>query len=98
MPIYEYVCTSCGNEFEAMRKFSDSPLTECACGKSGTVQRKLSLAAFQLKGNGWYKDKYSAGQGAKASSEAGVASDSKSGSAESAKPAAHACGGACSCG
>ncbi len=58
MPIYEYVCTACGKEFEAIQKFSDEPLTSCSCGKSGTVERKLSLSAFQLKGSGWYKDRY----------------------------------------
>lgn len=63
MPIYEYVCMACGQEFEALQKFSDDPLTECTCGESGQVERKLSLSAFQLKGGGWYKDLYSAGGG-----------------------------------
>jgi len=111
MPIYEYVCTSCGHEFEAIQKFSDEPLTECACGESGTVERKLSLAAFQLKGGGWYKDRYGAGGGngktgngdsgaaAKSDSkEAGKDSGASASGSEGAKAGAHACGGACSCG
>lgn len=105
MPIYEYVCTSCGNEFEAMQKFSDAPLTDCECGESGTVERKLSLAAFQLKGGGWYKDRYgSSANGKNGNGDAGAAAkgDSKdsgsSSGSEVAKTASHACGGACSCG
>ena len=26
MPIYEYRCSSCGHELEALQKFSDAPL------------------------------------------------------------------------
>lgn len=102
MPIYEYVCTACGSEFEAIQKFSDAPLTACECGESGHVHRKMSLAAFQLKGGGWYKDRYggtgSAGsadsKGSAPTSDA-AGTDSKS---DSSAPAAHACGGACACG
>jgi putative FmdB family regulatory protein len=60
MPIYEYICNACGNEFEAMQKFSDKPLTKCACGKSGKVERKLSVPSFHLQGGGWYNEGYSA--------------------------------------
>jgi len=63
MPIYEYMCTTCGKDFEALQKFSDEPLTGCSCGKSGAVERKLSLSAFQLKGGGWYKDRYGSANG-----------------------------------
>ncbi len=71
MPIYEYVCSACGLEFEAMQKFSDPPLTTCECGESGQVARKLSLSAFQLKGGGWYKDRYGAGNGGSSDSTTG---------------------------
>jgi putative FmdB family regulatory protein len=60
MPIYEYVCSACGNEFEAMQKFSEKPLTTCTvCGKSGKVARKLSAPSFHLQGGGWYNEGYS---------------------------------------
>lgn len=59
MPLYEYICTACAHEFEEMRKFSDPAVRKCPeCGKS-KVQKKVSLAGFQLKGAGWYKDGYS---------------------------------------
>lgn len=99
MPIYEYVCTACGSEFEAIQKFSDAPLTACECGESGHVHRKMSLAAFQLKGGGWYKDQYGGSSGAAGKSSASASdsgsSDTKS---DSSTPSAHACGGACACG
>ena len=69
MPIYEYVCSACDEEFEAMRKFDDAPLDSCAkCGKQGQVNRKLSLSAFQLKGNGWFKQGYGGGSGSSGTS------------------------------
>jgi putative FmdB family regulatory protein len=60
MPIYEYVCDTCGKEFEVMQKFSDKPLTRCTCSKSGRVKRKLSAPSFHLQGGGWYNEGYSA--------------------------------------
>lgn len=58
MPIYEYSCESCGEDFEAIQKFSDPQLKVCDCGKAGKVTRKVSLSAFHLQGGGWYKDRY----------------------------------------
>ena len=76
MPIYEYVCSACGGEFEAMRKFDDAPLDSCtSCGKQGHVARKLSLTSFQLKGSGWFKQGYSGGSGGSEASSG--ASESK---------------------
>ena len=57
MPIYEYKCLKCLNEFEAMQKFSDSPVKKCpSCG--GGVKRLISRSSFQLKGSGWYLTDY----------------------------------------
>ena len=61
MPIYEYTCDSCGEDFEVMQKFSESPLTTHDCSPKSKVKRKLSLTAFQLKGGGWYSEGYSSG-------------------------------------
>ena len=56
MPIYEYQCPSCGHDFENIHKVSD-PAPPCPeCG--GGVEKKISLAAFHLKGSGWYADAY----------------------------------------
>lgn len=58
MPIYEYRCTVCNNEFEALQKISDEPVKTCpACG--GEVKKLISHSAFHLKGNGWYATDFS---------------------------------------
>lgn len=55
MPIYEYVCKKCDHELEAIQGMSDEPLTECPeCGALA-LERKISAAAFRLKGGGWYE-------------------------------------------
>ena len=59
MPIYEYLCASCGYQFEEVQKFNEPSLEECPdCGKN-TARRQVSISAFHLKGGGWYKDGYS---------------------------------------
>lgn len=54
MPIYEYRCTSCGHELEAIQKFSDAPLTECPACRAAALTKLISAAGFHLKGSGWY--------------------------------------------
>lgn len=62
MPIYPYVCTECGHEFDALQKVSEDPLTECpACGKSG-LRKRLTAPAFKLKGTGWYETDFKHGR------------------------------------
>lgn len=57
MPIYEYECLNCGKMHEALRKFSDKPLSKCPkCG--GTLKKLISNTSFILKGTGWYKTDY----------------------------------------
>ena len=60
MPIYEYECNTCGEEFEVIQKFSDPPLKKHTCSPKSEVNRKISLNAFQLKGGGWYNEGYAA--------------------------------------
>jgi putative FmdB family regulatory protein len=68
MPIYPYVCTACGHEFDALQKISDEPLTECpSCGES-TLRKRLAAPAFQLKGTGWYETDFKNSGKAKQSS------------------------------
>jgi putative FmdB family regulatory protein len=55
MPIYEYVCESCGHHLEALQKISEDPLVYCPeCG-ADALRKKVSAAAFRLKGTGWYE-------------------------------------------
>lgn len=57
MPIYEYECTSCGERFEVIQKFSDPPVKACKLCK-GTVRKVLAAPALQFKGSGWYITDY----------------------------------------
>ena len=55
MPIYEYQCTRCGHELEALQKLSDKPLRECPeCGRH-SLTRLVSAPMFRLGGSGWYE-------------------------------------------
>jgi putative FmdB family regulatory protein len=60
MPIYEYLCQSCGKKFEVLQRFSDEPLeTHEECG--GKVEKLISTSALQFKGSGWYVNDYAKG-------------------------------------
>lgn len=98
MPIYEYLCPTCGL-FEEMRKVSDPVLSVCPSGHTG-VERKISAGGFILKGSGWYVTDYArkgadGGKGGDAAKgadggKAGKADQPSSGSGEatsSSKPA-----------
>jgi len=55
MPIYEYECGQCDHHLEALQKISEAPLVYCPeCGEAG-LRKKVSAAAFRLKGTGWYE-------------------------------------------
>ena len=55
MPIYEYKCGQCDHHLEALQKISEEPLVYCPeCGEAG-LRKKVSAAAFRLKGTGWYE-------------------------------------------
>lgn len=78
MPLYEYLCGSCGHRFERIQKFSDPPVTECpSCG--GVVEKQFSSPAIQFKGSGWYITDYakSGSSGKPAASGGAESSDSK---------------------
>ena len=87
MPIYEYACVSCDHHLEALQKMSEDPLVFCPeCGEE-SLRKKVSAAAFVLKGSGWYETDFKNSgkekpKDAKASGEQSAsktASDTKSG-------------------
>lgn len=86
MPIYEYQCLDCQKDHEIIKKFSDKPLKICpACG--GKLKKKLSLSAFQLKGEGWYKDGYSSKRPEKIASPPATKESTQSSQTETPPPA-----------
>lgn len=83
MPTYQYRCTDCGNELEAVQKFSDPALTECpTC--TGQLRKVFNAVGVVFKGSGFYRtdsrnDKKSPGSANGSSSESGSAAKSDSG-------------------
>ena len=54
MPTYQYVCTECGGQLEAVQKFTDTPLTVHEdCG--GRLRKVFSPVGIVFKGSGFYK-------------------------------------------
>ena len=91
MPIYEYQCQSCGQHTEVIQKLSDAPLVDCPeCGEAA-LKKKVSAAAFRLKGGGWYETDFKTGDkknlagGDEGNKSAGA--DSKSGDSNTGKSA-----------
>lgn len=58
MPVYEYRCKSCENEFEVMQKITEEPEAECPVCESDNVERLISKSTFKLNGTGWYETDY----------------------------------------
>jgi len=61
MPIYEYQCQACGKQLEALQKISDAPLQDCPDCDEPSLKKKVSAAAFRLKGGGWYETDFKTG-------------------------------------
>ena len=54
MPTYQYTCTACGHDLEAMQSFTDDPLTECpAC--QGRLRKRYGAVGVVFKGSGFYR-------------------------------------------
>jgi len=70
VPTYQYRCTECGEELEAVQKFSDDSLTVCpAC--QGSLRKVFSPVGIVFKGSGFYRTdsrKGSSADGAKTAS------------------------------
>jgi len=81
MPTYQYRCTECGEDLEAVQKFSDPALTTCpTCG--GQLRKVFNAVGVVFKGSGFYRTDSRNG------SKSGVDGDSgsESGSEKSGSP------------
>jgi putative FmdB family regulatory protein len=86
MPIYEFVCESCGRIVECLQKLTDPPPDACPeCG--GKMAKIMSRNSFQLKGGGWYRDLYSSTSGS-GSGTAKTSGDGKPAATETKKETA----------
>lgn len=54
MPTYQYACTECGHQLEAVQSFADEPLTVCpAC--EGRLRKVFNSVGIVFKGSGFYR-------------------------------------------
>jgi len=54
VPTYQYACTTCGEQVEAVQRFDDEPLSVCpACG--GSLRKVFSPVGIVFKGSGFYR-------------------------------------------
>ena len=81
MPTYQYLCTECGDQVEAVQKFTDDPLTvHDECG--GRLRKVFSPVGIVFKGSGFYRT--DSRKGSSASTPASSSSSSSSDSSSSA--------------
>ncbi|WP_245828228.1 FmdB family zinc ribbon protein [Micromonospora avicenniae] len=84
VPTYQYACTACGHQLEAVQSFSDAPLTECPeC--AGRLRKVFNSVGIVFKGSGFYRtDSRSSGSDTvSASSDSGKSTKSDSSSSTS---------------
>ena len=55
MPIYAFVCSACGHQFDRLQKLSDPDPTACPTCTADAVKRQLTAPSFRLSGSGWYE-------------------------------------------
>jgi len=80
MPTYQYRCTECSNELEAVQKFTDSALTECPdC--TGQLRKVFNAVGVVFKGSGFYRTDSRADKKA----SVGASSSTSEGGSESAE-------------
>ena len=61
MSIYEYECTQCGHQLDALQGINEPRLSDCpACNKT-SLKRLISAPNFRLKGKGWYETDFKTG-------------------------------------
>ena len=92
MPIYEFSCLDCGNEFERIQSFSDKSMPVCPNCHSHRVQRRLSPPAIHFKGSGWYitdsKNAGKTGANGKSGGDKGETAAADTAKSDAGKPAA----------
>jgi putative FmdB family regulatory protein len=68
VPTYQYACTECGHQLEAVQSFTDDALTVCPeC--QGRLRKQFSAVGVVFKGSGFYRtDSRSAAKSSSSSS------------------------------
>jgi len=54
LPTYQYACTACGHQLEAVQSFADDPLTVCPTCE-GRLRKVFASVGVVFKGSGFYR-------------------------------------------
>ncbi len=92
MPTYDYICDSCGHEFEAFESIKADPQKDCPECNTPKLRRKIGAgAAILFRGSGFYQTDYrsesykKAAKAEKSSSEPSSGSKGESSKSDSSK-------------
>jgi putative FmdB family regulatory protein len=96
MPIYDYLCSSCGQTTEVIHGIdADGPRFCPVCGAEGTLRKAFATPTVHFKGSGWAKKDRSSSSSARAragtsasSSESGDGTDKTSETTSKPEPSA----------
>jgi putative FmdB family regulatory protein len=88
VPIYDYVCSSCGHRFEVLRGLNEAGPSQCPVCE-GPVSRAFAPPTILFKGSGWARmDRRSPGTPRKKSTSGDKAGGSAAGASGGEAPAA----------
>jgi putative FmdB family regulatory protein len=84
MPIYDYLCSNCGQTTEVIHGINAPGPRFCpACGAESTLRKAFATPAVHFKGSGWAKKDRSSPSGTRSKAGSTPASDSSDGSSKS---------------
>jgi len=86
MPIYDYLCSNCGQTTEVIHGIDAPAPRFCpACGAEGTLRKAMTAPTVLYKGSGWAKKDRSSSSASRAKAGSATASsDSSDGGSKSA--------------
>jgi putative FmdB family regulatory protein len=82
VPTYQYACTDCGEQLEAVQSFSDPALTECP-NCQGKLRKVFNSVGIVFKGSGFYRNDSRSGNVSAEKSGSDKSGSEKSGSDKS---------------
>jgi putative FmdB family regulatory protein len=82
MPTYEYVCKSCGENFEVFQAFSARPLKKHGEGCGGELQKIFHARGVLFKGSGFYKTDSRVSSGSNGKSDKASTAKSENGKSD----------------
>src|SRR4051794_14944679 len=95
MPIYDYLCSNCGQTTEVIHGIEAPGPRFCpACGAEGTLRKAFAAPTVHFKGSGWAKKDRSSSSGSRAKAGSTPPSnDSSDGAAKTSGPDAKSTAG-----